>query len=68
VSYIEFAHNNVLCLISYNLHFSLVSTNSFSGPIPGFFLASVDPDTFEFADLSDNILVSSWPIGLRYVF
>jgi Leucine-rich repeat (LRR) protein len=42
-----------------------LSTNSFSGPVPGFFLASVDPDSFEFADLSDNLLVSSFPVGLR---
>jgi Leucine-rich repeat (LRR) protein len=41
-----------------------LSTNSFSGPVPGFFLASVDPDSFEFADLSDNMLVSSFPVGL----
>lgn len=27
----------------------VVSINSFSGPVPGFFLASVDPDSFEFA-------------------
>ncbi|KAL3785970.1 hypothetical protein HJC23_005679 [Cyclotella cryptica] len=44
-----------------------LSTNSLSGPVPGFFLAAVDPETFEYADLSDNLLVSSFPIGLRTI-
>lgn len=45
-----------------------LSHNSFSGPIPDFFLASVDPSTFEYADLSDNLLVASFPIGIKPIF
>jgi len=45
-----------------------LSDNSLSGPIPGFFLAGVDPDMFEYADLAENSLVSSIPVGLKSIF
>mmetsp|Transcript_2044 Transcript_2044/g.2374 ORF Transcript_2044/g.2374 Transcript_2044/m.2374 type:complete len:1925 (-) Transcript_2044:293-6067(-) len=53
----DFANHSYIALLN-------LSSNSFEGPIPSNFLASVNPEIFQYADLSDNKLTGTVPISL----